>query len=444
MLNRFRTFVAENKLTEPSSGILLAVSGGIDSMVMTHLFIQSGNRLGIAHCNFMLRGHDSDMDEQMVAEFAAKNKIPFYSIKFQTSEYAVNNGLSIQMAARELRYAWFEKIRAENGYDSIAVAHNLDDNIETLLINLVRGTGIAGLAGMRVLSDKIIRPLLFATREEITEYCTSNGIIYREDRSNADTKYVRNKIRHLVIPVLKEINPSVETTLNETARRLSGINDIVTEYISQLREMVSEPDNEHVIFKINRLNPHLENRAILFELFRPYGISEASVYDLMDIIKGKTGSMVLTGSHRILRNREDLVVTAEKQTTEGPWVINSVGELKMVPEIEYVRSVKINSKFRLPADHSIMCIDVEKLSYPLTVRRWNAGDYFFPLGMDRKKKLSDFFTDQKYSAFDKEKTLILESDGKIVSVLGERIDNRFRITDSTKNALLIKIRKRKS
>ena len=223
MLQKFKKFIADNNLIKPGDRILLAVSGGIDSMVMTHLFQQLENNVGIAHCNFSLRPGESDEDEEMVCKFAADHNIAFYSTRFETKDYAVKNGLSVQMAARELRYSWFEEIRKENRYDSIAVAHNLNDNVETLIINLIRGTGISGLAGMKPVVNNIIRPLLFAKREEITAYCNEHLIAFREDMSNADTKYLRNKVRHLIIPVLKEINPSVESTLNETADIFIGI-----------------------------------------------------------------------------------------------------------------------------------------------------------------------------------------------------------------------------
>ena len=196
MLERFKKYIADNTLINPGDRILLAVSGGIDSMVMTHLFLQAGYEVGIAHCNFSLRADESDNDEKMVSEFAAEHSVKFFTTRFETKNYARDNGLSVQMAARELRYTWFEETRKEHGYDSIAVGHNLNDNIETLMINLIRGTGVAGLTGMKPLNKKIIRPLLFATRQDIIYYCNRNMITYREDLSNADTKYLRN----LIIP----------------------------------------------------------------------------------------------------------------------------------------------------------------------------------------------------------------------------------------------------
>jgi tRNA(Ile)-lysidine synthase len=444
MLQKFKKFITDNGLIKQGDRILLAVSGGIDSMVMTHLFMQSGNEFGIAHCNFSLRATESEMDEEMVAKFAADHNIEFFTTRFETKTYARENGISVQMAARELRYKWFEEIRKENGYDTIAVAHNLNDNIETLMINLIRGTGIAGLTGMKPAFNNIIRPLLFATRQDIISYCNRNMIIYREDMSNADTKYLRNKIRHLIIPLLREINPAVESTLNEAVERFTGINEIVTGYINELRERVSEQKNEYITFNISLLNSYIHNKVVIFELFRPYGISDVSLNDLIHIIEGKTGSWLFTGTHRIVKNRKEILVLKNKEKDEGDVkrLIINLRNFEKIPEIEYVRSVSITDKFKIPAGLFFSCIDSDKISFPLILRKWNKGDNFYPLGMNHRKKLSDYFIDKKFSIFDKENALIIESDGKIVCILGDRIDNRFRITDSTKNALIIKTRQK--
>ena len=442
MLEKFKKFAADNNLIKPGDRILLAVSGGIDSMVMTHLFLQTGNKLGIAHCNFSLRASESDLDEEMVSKYAEEHNIEFFSTRLETKAYARKNGLSVQMAARELRYNWFEQIRMENGYDSIAIAHNLNDNIETLMINLIRGTGISGLTGMKPEANHIIRPLLFATRQEIIYYCNRNMITYREDLSNADTKYLRNKIRHLIIPLLKEINPSVESTLSETAEIITGINEIVTDYIDDLRKKVSVITDEYIAFKISLLKPYLRKKVILFELFRPYGIGDVALNDLINIIEGKTGGRLFTGSHRIVKNRKDLLVQSIRNEKDGIRLILNLNQFDRIPEIEDVKSVNISEKFEIPTGQFSACIDPAKLSYPLVVRKWTTGDYFYPLGMNHRKKLSDYFIDRKYSIFDKENALILESDGKIVCILGDRIDNRFRITGSSKNALIINVRQK--
>jgi len=438
MLNRFKSYIAEKNLINSGNRILLAVSGGIDSMVMSHLFLQLENKTGIAHCNFSLRAGESDKDEELVREFAGKHNIPFHTIKFETAVFASEEGLSIQMAARELRYKWFEEIMKENGYNLVAVAHNLNDNIETLLINLTRGTGIAGLTGIKPITNNIIRPLLFATRNDIIEYCNKHKIIFREDRSNADTKYTRNKIRHKVIPILKEINPAIETTLNDTAERFTGINEIVDEYILGLREKISEQKGDLITFNVNLLKSHLHNLTIVFELFRPFGINNLQLDDLIKVIQGKTGGLIVTRSHRIIKNRKEIIVSIADNENKPSCIIKNIQGFRKIPGIVSADFTDISDKFIIPSDSSICCIDSDKVSFPMIVRTWKPGDHFHPLGMKHKKKLSDYFVDNKYSKFDKENIRILESAGEIVWVIGDRIDDRFRITDSTARALVIK------
>ena len=442
MLKEFKKFIAENNLVKPQDRILLAVSGGIDSMVMAHLFLHLDNETGIAHCNFSLRAEESDNDEKLVQKFAADHNLPFYSAVFRTKEIAKNKGLSIQMAARELRYEWFEEIRMKYNYDSIAVAHNLNDNIETLIINLTRGTGLAGLSGMRPVKNRIIRPILFATRQSIINYCKHEGIAYREDKSNADTKYTRNKIRHLVLPLLQEINPSIEATLNESADRFYELNEIISEHISGLRDKITENKEGFTIFNISRLKELTHNMAIIYELFKPYDLRNAQLSDLLKVIKGKTGGWISTDTHRIIKNRKELIVSGEEVRKENRVIVKNITALKRVPLIESAEYINITSGFEIPAETSVACISTEKLVFPLTIRKWEAGDFFYPLGMMQKKKLSDYFIDKKYSILDKENKLILESDGKIIWIIGDRLDNRFRVTPETKKALLIKTTKK--
>jgi tRNA(Ile)-lysidine synthase len=437
MLNEFNRFISENKLIREGDRILLAVSGGIDSMVMAHLFLQSGYNTGIAHCNFSLRGEESDKDEELVRQFASQHDLPFHTIKFATADYSKDNGLSIQMAARELRYNWFEKIMDEAGYDRLAVAHNLNDNVETFIINLVRGTGIAGLAGMKPLSNRIIRPLLFAPRREIAIFCSENQISYREDMSNEDTKYTRNKIRHKIIPVLMEINPSIEATLSETAERFAGINEIVNSYISEIREKISEEKDGLTSFSLARLLPYFQNRTLLFELFKPYGITGVRLNDLVSIIEGKTGGQIFTNTHRIVKNRREIIISHEESTGHTFFNIADISDFLTIPVIESAYYEDASGSFEIPSDRFSACLDAGKLKFPMTIRNWKAGDRFFPLGMKQQKKLSDYFIDCKISLLEKENKLILESDGRIVWIIGDRIDNRFRITGSTKKVLIL-------
>ena len=334
MLTEFNMFIADNSLIGPTDRVVLAVSGGIDSMVMAHLFIQSGYKTAIAHCNFSLRGEESDKDEELVRQFAILNNLPFFTVRFDTNAYCSDNGLSIQMAARELRYKWFDEIMIENNFSLLAVAHNINDNIETFIINLTRGTGIAGLAGIKPLSNRIIRPLLFATRSKIEEYCNQNNVYYREDMSNEDTKYTRNKIRHKIIPVLKEINPSIESTLNETAERFAGITEIVSKYVSEIREKISEEKGDLTSYNLTKLLPHSQNRTLLFEIFKPYGITGAMLNDLVSIIAGKSGGQLFTSTHRIVKNRKEIIISHEESINNDCFLIGNIDDFLKVPGIE--------------------------------------------------------------------------------------------------------------
>lgn len=439
MLNDFQKYIDDNHLAGKSDRILLAVSGGIDSMVMADLFIRTGTRIGIAHCNFSLRGHESDKDEELVRSYAANHKVPFYSIRFGTEEYAKRKGISIEMAARELRYEWFEKTRKKFRFESVAVAHNLNDNIETLLINLIRGTGIAGLTGMKPSANRIIRPLLFASRQVIVDYCRKHKIRYREDKSNAETKYIRNKIRHQIIPVLKEINPSIEATLIETAGRFGNMNEILSDFTDNLKKSIFTERDDLIVFNFNQLQSKIKNKTILYELLKPYGITNGNLNDLKNIIEGKTGGQLFTGTYRFIKNRNEIIISPEDQQEATILKVNSVTELRKVTGIVSAQSIKITDKFSIPADPCIACIDAHKVSFPIIIRKWQPGDFFYPFGMKQKKKLSNYFVDRKFSRLDKEKTLIIESEGKIVWIVGERIDNRFRISETTKKALIITV-----
>ncbi len=439
MPDEFRNFIQSNNLVDSNDRILLAVSGGIDSMAMAHLFLSIGTHPGIAHCNFSLRAAESDMDEEFVRDFAKRHDLPFYNVRFKTREYARRRKISVQMAARELRYEWFEKIRKANHYDLIAIAHNLNDNIETLLINLTRGTGLTGLSGIRPSGNYIIRPLLFATRQKITEYCNENGIAFREDRSNAETKYTRNKIRHLVLPVLKEINPSVEETLNETAQRFASLDKIVSGYVDQLIRTTSVASGDTTIFSVNKLTELNPDRALLFEVFSRYGITGSGSSDLSGLLKGNTGRMIITGTHRIVKNRGELIVEPAEGRKSADYQISKPEDLNDIPGILSAVIIDRGPDFIIPCEKNVACIDFEKICFPLVIRGWKKGDFFYPLGMNRKKKLSDYFTDRKYSLPDKENARILESDGKIVWILGERLDERFKVTSSTTTILLIRL-----
>ena len=439
MYKAFLEYIAENKLIKKGDRVLLAVSGGIDSIVMAHLFLRAGISMGIAHCNFTLRGTDSDMDEALVKDFAETHGIQYYSIRFNTKKYASEKGISIQMAARELRYSWFGKLLKKNGYDAVATAHNLNDNIETFIINLVRGTGLTGLSGIKIRRDYVIRPMLFATRKSIEDYCRENSISYREDKSNAEIKYIRNKIRHKVIPLLKQINPSVEQTLNETTGRMKDINEIFTEFIITTGKKIFRISGDSVTADITILNEFNSNSTVLYELFRPYGLDSGTVDDLRNIMKGKTGGRMFTPTHRIIRDRKELLIEKITNEKKDAVIINSPEELENCKLFSAARLKSVKNKFTIPAGRNIACLDFDLISFPLKIRNWQNGDVFYPLGMKHRKKLSDYFIDEKLSVVAKEKIMILESDGKIVWIIGERIDDRFRVTERTSRVLVLRV-----
>lgn len=405
-------------------------------MTMAALFIKAGIDAGIAHCNFGLRNNDSDLDEEHVKQYAAENNMPFHHIRFDTLKYAASKGISIQMAARNLRYEWFDEIRNNNGYHYTATAHNLNDNIETLLLNLVRGTGIKGLTGIPPSAGYTVRPLLFALRSEIESYAAENGIAFREDRSNSETKYTRNKIRHLVMPLLREINPSVENTLDETIERMRETEQAAESYVAAMREKVSETEGDRTVFHIDVLERLQPSKTILYELFKPFGLSGTQSGELSEIIAGQTGKRIFTKSHTILKDRKRIVVSPAGNDTVFA-LINSYRELEVTPLFNSVATMPVTGSYKIPAGSSIACLDNDEIKYPLTVRNWQEGDFFYPLGMNGKKKVSDFLTDNRISRIDKEKLLVLESAGRIVWVIGYRIDNRFRIKPETRKALVI-------
>jgi tRNA(Ile)-lysidine synthase len=440
MLEEFRRNITENSLPDTSGKLLLAVSGGIDSMVMAHLFLRCRSDIGIAHCNFRLRGAESDGDEAFVRRFAIKHDIPFHFIRFDTTGYAGEKGISIQMAARELRYRWFEEIRLQHGYDFIVLAHNMNDNIETFLINLTRGTGIAGLTGMKPRFNRIIRPLLFATRNAIENYSREFKVKFREDRSNSDTKYTRNKIRHSIVPLFREINPSFDSTITETAERLGEVNEIFAGFISGIREKAIFTRDGITHVKLNHLKGITPKRTILYELLRPFGIGPRQLEELMELSEGKTGSQLITDKTRLIKNRNEILITP-LESSSG--IVYEAATLKELRQFPFIRSASVRKRgdgFSIPSSTAVACLDYDKIEFPLKIRSWIHGDYFQPLGMKSKKKLSDFFVDQKYSLPEKEKQLILESAGRIAWVMGIRIDDRFKVTLKTGKTLVIRLK----
>jgi tRNA(Ile)-lysidine synthase len=437
VLTQFQVHI--QKWCKTTDKILLAVSGGMDSMVMLHLIRQLGYQVGVAHCNFQLRGAESDEDENFVRRKCRQWDIAFYSHRFDTKNYATEKGLSTQMAARELRYAWFDELLQKEGFDYLATAHHLNDSIETILLNLTKGAGLDGLMGIPAQNKKIIRPLLFATCEEIETYAAEEGVLWREDQSNQSDDYQRNFIRHQIVPKLKEINPSLEKTFQDTIYKLQGASEIVAASVEEwkLKHQKIE-DDKIVLNKKGFANGANYNISILLEIIKPYGFNYDQCENIVKGINGQSGKRFLSSTHELIVDRESLILT-EHQENWGQVNIESnqqeisLGNKTLKFETADYSGLPISDKNQAIIDEGLM-------QFPITWRKWKPGDFFFPLGMKNRKKVSDFLIDEKVSMADKDSLTVLESNGQIVWVVGHRIDDRFKVTDKTNRVIKISLK----
>ncbi len=441
MLEVFKAYIQSKKLFRQSDRILLAVSGGVDSVAMVKLFKDAGFNFGIAHVNFGLRGKDSDGDEAFVKDLADQSGVPLFVKHFETKQYAAFQKISIQMAARDLRYAWFDEILQENGYNSIATAHHLDDQAETFFINLLRGTGISGMHGILPKQGKIIRPLMFTTREKIMDYAKLMNLTWREDHSNKDRKYLRNKLRLDVLTEFNKINPQFSQKLNETICHLRDVESIFNNHITGITADLVQHTPDGILISIDWIYEYEPHDTYLFELLKPYGFAFPVVKEIVRSLDTFSGKIFYSPTHRLLRDRENFIIQPLSELGSNPLPGERVSIGKDVSNIEHPVCLCFHQTDRLSelpmGKASIACLDMDKLAFPLKLRKWEKGDWFIPLGLKGKKKLSDFFVDQKVSVADKEKTWLLLSGNDIVWIIGKRIDNRFRISPKTKKAYVV-------
>ena len=437
MQSRFIDFIKEKNLITKDDAILLGVSGGIDSMTMLYLFQKAGFKIGVAHCNFNLRGEEADGDELFVKRYCLLNGIALHSIKFDTKQYAHENKLSIQVAARELRYAYFDEICKEHKYTKVAIAHNLNDVTETVLLNLTRGTGIKGLAGIKAINGNIIRPLLFVTRQEIVEFAKNNGIKFREDSSNATIKYKRNFIRHKIIPELRHLNPSVDRAIADTANHLQEVEWLVEEQLKSIRErVVSRKDNE-ILFSVSALNEERSAKFFLVEELAPFGFSPSTASAVVDLVNAETGKRIESATHVLYKDREFLVLTPIPEKEVSVAEIDETTEFIEDPLRMKVEVIDEPSGVVVEKDPDVAFLDYGKLSFPLTLRKWQPGDKFIPFGMKGYKKISDFLVDIKVAANQKNSVMVLVSENEIIWVVGYRIDDRYKIGANSKKVLKV-------
>jgi len=435
MTDKVLAFINQHQLFAPTAKILATVSGGIDSVVLCELLHELKIAFGMAHCNFGLRGDESDADELFVKKLAKKYEVPFYSEQFNTQEYAHQEHISTQMAARSLRYTWFEKIRQQHGYDYIATAHHQNDAAETILLNLTRGTGIAGLHGIPVKNGNLVRPLLALTKDGIYKYVTLKQLIWREDSSNETTKYQRNKIRHEVIPILKEINLNLENTLSQTVQKIIGAESILQHYLEQVKNKAVKAGPEAIYITIEPLQQVIALPVVLHELLKEYGFNFETVADIIQAFSAISGKTFTSPTHVLVKDRNQLVITPKDLSSFGSYELDRSAAYLEVPGL----TIQIKSMpaidYNLPRSRKIAALDANLLPSPLKIRTWKEGDWFVPLGMKGKKKISDFLIDEKIPANLKSKIKVLTADKSIVWVIGYRLDNRFKVTDKTEEVL---------
>ncbi|MBW4891190.1 tRNA lysidine(34) synthetase TilS [Mucilaginibacter sp. HMF5004] len=440
-VQRFTDFIELHHLFSPSEPVLAAVSGGRDSVLLVHLLKQAGYTFGISHCNFQLRGAESDNEQQFTEELAKQLGVPFYTTNFDTQAYAAQKHISIQMAARDLRYQWFDEIRAGFGYSKIAVAHHQNDSVETILLNLSRGTGIAGMHGILPLNGNIARPLLFLTRDEIDTIVTAENLRYVEDSSNASVKYARNKLRHEVIPKLKELNPQLEQTFKKNMERFRELELLLEDTLARIRKELLTEAIGGIYINIAGIKKLIPQRLLLFGLLSPYGFNQTSVDDVIASFHKHSGRTFESAGYRLILDRGQLIISKRKTEVTGPVLI-----------YEHTHEVVFGDhKLTLIPDDSAMIVkgnpmafsaDADKLTYPLTLRHWHEGDTFYPLGMKGKKKLSDYFISEKIPLNQKaDIPVLVNGNGDVIWIGGMRPDERYKVATHTKKVIIFELYK---
>ncbi|WP_264551871.1 tRNA lysidine(34) synthetase TilS [Flavobacterium sp. N2038] len=435
MLLKFQNHIISRFPFLANKKLFLAVSGGLDSVVLLHLLKQLPYEIAVLHCNFQLRGLESFGDQEFIQNYCSEHNISFFTTQFDTEAFAEDYKLSTQVAARELRYSWFYELLEEQNFDYILTAHHADDNLETFIINLTRGTGLEGLIGIPEQNDKIIRPLLPFSRDEILKYAEENNIEWREDSSNASNKYLRNKIRHDLVPILKEINPNFLDAFQKTQSYLQESQEMVEDASIMIYQQVAKEEGEEIHFDLNQLKKLPNYKSYLYQWLNEFGFTAWS--DIYDLVNGQSGKQVLSGEFRLLKNREILILSPFLETSEKEEFEINENET----EVNFPLNLSLCNvgHITIESNKSIF-VDAEKIRFPLILRRWNEGDVFHPFGMQGKsKKVSKLFKDEKLSLIEKEKTWILCSDNQIVWVVGLRQDERFKIDNTTNKILKIEL-----
>lgn len=430
MVKKFENHLHKNFPFLKDKKIVIACSGGLDSMVLADLLIKLHYGVALAHCNFSLRGSESDGDEVFVNKYGEDKQLKVHTKRFDTHAYAETHKISIQLAARELRYRWFEKLLNDFQYDYLLTAHHLDDDIETFMINFSRGTGLRGLTGIPMQNQKILRPLLDFSRAEIHEYAVKNNVIWREDSTNKNTDYMRNNLRHTVIPALKKVTPEFLQNFQTTRKNLQAAEMLLNDYLQHVAQKVFTRKGTALHLHIPTLKALPNYRELMYELLSEYQFTEWN--DVKNLIDTQTGKIVYSRTHQLLKNRDELILSERKPYEVEVYVLSEKGISHPITiVVEEVKAVEVTDKWTI-------FVDKDKIVFPLKLSRWKEGDFFYPFGMKGKKKLSKFFKDEKLSLNEKKAVWILHDNEKIIWVVGYRPDNRVRVTEDTTEVLKIK------
>ncbi|MDR1745939.1 MAG: tRNA lysidine(34) synthetase TilS [Tannerella sp.] len=436
MLCTIRAYIEKNRLIQPDDKIIVGLSGGADSVALLHLLVRLGYSCIAAHCNFHLRGEESDGDEVFAGEVADSLNVPFYRTDFDTAGYAVRQHISVEMAARELRYRWFEELRIAENMQAIAVAHHRDDSVETWLLNAMRGTGIRGLCGIRPRNGYVVRPLLIVSRKNILDWLSQEGLSYRTDTTNLSDEYVRNFIRLHILPLMEQVNPSVKEAITRTASHLADVEKIYDEW---LEEEWMKVMNGRLRISIAQLMQSSAPRTLLYETIRPYGFTRIQTEAVFEALQGISGKVfdAQAAPYRIIKDREFLLITEKTGRDDTVCYVDENAQLT-APVALSVYKKKVDEAFSIEKDPSVATFDYDKLSFPLTLRTWREGDWFIPFGTKGRKKLSDYYTDHKFSLIRKNQTWLLCNGTDVIWIVGERSDERYRVSSSTKEVLVVK------
>lgn len=436
MKERLVNYIRKNRLFDKKDKLLLAISAGADSVALSYLLKELNYNISLAHCNFNLRNDHSDADKIFVQALAKKWGINCFTKKFKTKKFAKQRKISIQMAARDLRYNWLEQIRKEKKFDFVLTAHHRDDDLETFFINLIRGTSIKGLLGVALKTEKVVRPLLFVKKQELYDYLEQNKIQFREDSSNKEEKYLRNKIRLKLIPLLEEMNPSISETIMNEKHYLSGVSAVYFSEISKKRNRIVKQEKDFFTISIEELKKLDVIDLYLYEFLKPFGFAKTA--DILRAISGQSGKQFYSATHRLTIDRKQIII---QKNPEKEKVAININESDTYIEFPVQLKLETSNNLTIKKDKNIAMFDYDKLQFPLLLRRWGKGDFFTPIGMKGKKKLSDFFIDNKIPIPEKENIWVLCTSDEIIWILGHRIADKFKVVETTKNAYIAKLLK---